>query len=54
MKILLIVFLGQSWSLRSTEFEAYTDPDFEGYQFKKVMLVVESAIGNQDHNRAAD
>jgi hypothetical protein len=40
----LCFFAGQSWSLRSTEFEAYTDPDYEGYQFKKVMLVVESGF----------
>ena len=33
-----------SSALRSTDFEAYTDPDFLNYKFTKVMLVVEGGF----------
>ena len=33
-----------SHALRSTDFEAYTDPDFVDYKFTKVMLVVEGSF----------
>jgi len=42
--LLLISLLTPAWSLRSMEFEAYTDPDFNGYTFTKVLLVVEGGF----------
>ena len=39
----LLVMSGTASAFRSTDVESYTDPDYKGYQPKKVMLVVENA-----------
>jgi hypothetical protein len=39
----LIMASGTASAFRSTDVESYTDPDYKGYQPKKVMIVVENA-----------
>lgn len=42
----LLLIGGEAMAFRSTDVESYTDPDYQGYQPKKVMIVVET--GNQE------
>jgi hypothetical protein len=41
--VALLLGSGAASAFRSTDVESYTDPDYKGYQPKKVMLVVENA-----------
>ena len=39
--VFLVVFASNASALRSTDFEAYTDPDFLDYRFDKILFVSE-------------
>lgn len=43
VSVALMVVCSTAFAFRSTDVESYTDPDYQGYQPKKVMLVVENA-----------